>query len=118
MRMLHINELYIYAEDARSVDIHVSQLFGLYPVFKLTDTEGGRIHVKLDMKMNIRGSTIPLEAGVLDVKYKTLPFLAPLFVNHISTTLSTDHYIIPEPGTTIVATLIGILRKLPGVVLA
>jgi len=114
MDVFYLNELYIYAKDAKSVDIHIRQLFGLYPVFKLSNADGGRIHVKLKMEVGPEGSTIPLEAGVLDVKYKTIPFLAPLFVNDISTTLSTNHFIIPEPVTTVLATLLAIIRGVGG----
>ena len=114
LNIIYLNELYIYAEDAHSVDINVRQLFGLYPVFKLTNTDGGRIHVKLSIDVGEDGNKIPLEAGVLDVKYRTLPFLAPLFINDISTNLGTDHFIIPEPITTVLATLLAIIRGIGG----
>jgi hypothetical protein len=110
LEIFYMKELYIYAEDVYSVDIHVRQLFGLYPIFKLSNADGGRIHVKMEMEVGNEGDRISLEAGVLDVKYRTIPFLAPLFVNDISTTLSTNHYIIPEPITTVAATLLGIIK--------
>ena len=115
MENFYLEELYIYAEDVRSVDIHVRQLFGLYPIFKLTNTDGGRIHIKL--KQRIGGENgVPLEAGILDVRYRTLPILAPLFVNHVSVSLSTNHIIIPEPITTVLATIWAGLRGLKGVI--
>jgi len=115
--IIHLNELYIYAENTKSVDIHVRQLFGLYPVFKLSNADGGRIHVKIAIEVGSEGNRVPLEAGVLDVKYRTLPLFAPLFVNHISTSLSTNHYIVPEPITTVFATILAIFRGLGGVMI-
>ncbi len=100
-----IEELYIYAEDVKSVDIHIRQLFGLYPVFKLSNADGGRIHVKAQQRVVVGDDTLTVKAGLLDVRYRTLPILAPLFVNHVSTTLSTNHYIIPELVTTVILTL-------------
>ena len=117
LEIIKLNELYIYAEDTKSVDIHVRQLFGLYPVFKLSNADGGRIHVKLAIEAGSEGNRVPLEAGVLDVKYRTLPLFAPLFVNHISTSLSTNHYIVPEPITTVFATVLAVLRGLGGVMI-
>ena len=114
LEMFRMNELYIYAEDARSVDIQVKQLFGLYPVFRLSNANGGRVHVKMNAEVGREGERVPLEAGVLDVRYRTIPFLAPLFVNDISTSLSTNHFIIPEPITTVVATVIAIIRGVGG----
>jgi len=114
MESFTMEELYIYAEDVKSVDINIRQLFGLYPVFKLSNADGGRIHVKLKMEVGTGDRMIALEAGILDVKYRTLPLFAPLFVNHISTTLSTNHYMIPEPMTTVIATLLAILRGVGG----
>lgn len=114
MNMVLLNELYIYVENARSVDIRVRQFFGLYPVFALSNTDGGRIHVKVDIEFGAEGKRIPVEAGILDVKRKRVPLLAPLFINDISTTLATDHYILPEPATTAVATILGLIRgRLP-----
>lgn len=114
MEIIHLNELYIYAEDVHSVDITVKQLFGLYPVFKLSNSDGGRVHVKINIEALGEDKGIALEAGVLDVKYRTVPFLAPLFVNDISTSLGTDHFIIPEPITTGAATVLAIVRGLGG----
>jgi len=114
LKSFTIKELYIYAEDVKSVDINVRQLFGLYPIFKLSNADGGRIHVKLEQRVNLGDSEIPLEAGVLDVRYKSYPLLIPLFINHISAKLSTNHLIIPEPVTTVVATFLALVSRFFG----
>jgi len=110
MKNFHMERLEIYAEDIYSVDIEVKMLFGLYPVFKLSETDGGFVQVKMKQQLILGDREIDLSAAVVDAQFKGhSPYLAPVFVNRIATTLGTDHFIIPEPVTTVIATILGIL---------
>jgi hypothetical protein len=107
----HVNEIYIYAEDVRSVDIEARMLYGLYPIFKLSNADGGKVEVQVDITLNVAGRDVDVSAAVVDAQVNSLgpipiPSIAPLYLNNIATSLSTDHFIIPEPVTTVVVTIL------------
>jgi len=119
MKDAYVEEIYIYAEDIKSVDIEARMLYGLYPIFKLSNADGGKVEVQMDMTASVGNREIEVSAAVVDVQSNSLgplplPSIAPLYLNTIATSLSTDHFIIPEPVTTVVATVLKLFGGLFG----
>jgi len=117
MKESYVDEIYIYAEDIKSVDIEARMLYGLYPTFKLSNADGGKVEVQMEMTVFLGDREIDVSAAVVDVQTNSvgplsIPSIAPLYLNDIATSLSTDHFIIPEPVTTLVATVFKLLGGL------
>ena len=103
----------IHANDVRHVEIKPSQLFGLYPVFELENAEGGELSFSIGGQLKLGPTELETSAVLMDLRvksvgdYNILPTWLGVQKNGLDTELGENekHYIMPEPGTSLIASL-------------
>ena len=103
----------IYAKDVRHVEIKPNQLFGLYPVFELANTEGGELSFAIGGDLKLGPVKLKTSAVLMDLRVRSvdghhiLPAWLGVQKNGMDTELGENekHYILPEPGTSFIASL-------------
>ena len=103
----------IHANDVRHVEIRPSQLFGLYPVFELQNAQGGELSFSIGGQLKLGPVELTTSAVLMDLRVKSvgghhiLPTWLGVQKNGMDTELGENekHYILPEPGTSFIASL-------------
>lgn len=105
----YLKSIKIYSEDIKCVDICAKNVFGAYPVFELNKCNAKFLQFSLRHKITILGRSMDLRAVIIDIKLEDstrLPMLSPVTVNGITTKMDSKQYLIPEPISTIFATIL------------
>jgi hypothetical protein len=104
MENFNIIELELKAEDLKSVKIKISTIFGVYPMFELSDLNGNAIEIRLDHEMDLFGSTRRATIVLVDVTYSSrgavdVPSGTPVHNNGLAIELdnSKRHVLLPAP---------------------
>ena len=108
---LHYLEL--HAVGVEHVRITPHELFGVYPVFELSEARGGELGIAIAGELRLGPLTLDTAAMLLDIRLREvggLP-LIPGWLEYQRGGLDTElgagerHYILPEPGTSFFASL-------------
>jgi hypothetical protein len=108
---LHYLEL--HAAGVEHVRITPHELFGVYPVFELSEARGGELGLAIAGELRLGPLTLDTAAMLLDIRLREvggLP-LIPGWLEYQRGGLDTElgagerHYILPEPGTSLFASL-------------
>ena len=104
MENFKIIKLELKAENLKSVKIKISTMFGVYPIFELSDLDGNAIEISLDHEMELFGSTRRTSIALVDVTYSSygsaeLPSETPVYNNGLAIELdnSKRHVLLPAP---------------------
>ena len=109
----HLDYMIIHASDIKHVEIVPNQLFGLYPVFELLNSEGGQLSFAIggDLKLGpvkLKTSAVMMDLRVKDVGgINILPTWLGIQKNGMNTEFGDDekHYIMPEPGMSLISSI-------------
>jgi hypothetical protein len=109
----YLDYMVVYANDVKHVEIKPSQLFGLYPVFELENANGGELSFAIGGELKLGPMKLKTSAVLMDLRVKSvgghhiLPTWLGVQKNGIDTELGENekHYILPEPGTSFIASL-------------
>ena len=102
-----------YANDVNHVEIKPNQIFGLYPVFELANADGGDLSFAIGGELKLGPIKLKTSAVLMDLRvkeiggYHILPTWLGVQKNGMDTELGENekHYILPEPGTSFIASL-------------
>jgi len=108
-----LHYLEIHAVDVKHVRITPHELFGVYPVFELSEAYGGELGLAVAGELRLGSFVLDTAAMLLDVRLQEVGGfpLIPSWIEHqrggLDTELGTGehHYILPEPGTSLLASL-------------
>jgi hypothetical protein len=103
----------IHANDIEHVEIIPKQLFGLYPVFELATAKGGELSFAIGGELKAGPIKLTTSVVLMDLRVKSvagqhiLPTWLGVQKNGIDTELGNNekHYILPEPGMSLIASL-------------
>ena len=109
----HLDYMVIHANDIKHVEIVPNQLFGLYPVFEMLNSEGGQLSFAIggDLKLGpvkLKTSAVMMDLRVKDVGgVNILPTWLGIQKNGMNTEFGDDekHYIMPEPGMSLISSI-------------
>lgn len=109
----YLDYMVIYANDVNHVEIKPNQIFGLYPVFELVNTDGGELSFAIGGDLKLGPIKLKTSAVLMDLRVKSvgghhiLPTWLGVQKNGMDTELGENekHYILPEPGTSFIASL-------------
>ncbi|MEO2236940.1 MAG: hypothetical protein ABGW95_01665, partial [Candidatus Poseidoniia archaeon] len=105
--------LELHAVGVEHVRITPHELFGVYPVFELSEARGGELGLAIAGELRLGPLTLDTAAMLLDIRLREvggLP-LIPGWLEYQRGGLDTElgagerHYILPEPGTSLFASL-------------
>ena len=110
----YLDYMVIHAKDVKHVEIIPNQLFGLYPVFELANADGGELSFAIGGELSIGSIKLKTSAVLMDLRIKEvggkniLPTWLGVQKNGIDTELGNNekHYILPEPGMSLIASLV------------
>jgi hypothetical protein len=104
MENFKIIKLELKAEKLKSVQIKISTLFGVYPMFELSGLDGNAIEISLDHEMELFGSSRRSSIALVDVTYSSvgdteLPSETPVYQNGLAIELDNNkrHVLLPAP---------------------
>ena len=109
----YLDYMVIHAKDVKHVEIIPNQLFGLYPIFELANAEGGELSFAIGGELSIGPIKLKTSVVLMDLRIKEvgghniLPTWLGVQKNGIDTELGNNekHYILPEPGMSLIASL-------------
>ncbi|MCH2420714.1 MAG: hypothetical protein MK215_02050 [Candidatus Poseidoniia archaeon] len=109
----YLDYMVIYANDVNHVEIKPNQIFGLYPVFELVNADGGELSFAIGGELKLGPIKLKTSAVLMDLRVKSvgghhiLPTWLGVQKNGMDTELGENekHYILPEPGTSFIASL-------------
>ena len=109
----YLDYMVIYANDVNHVEIKPNQIFGLYPVFELANADGGELSFAIGGELKLGPIKLKTSVVLMDLRVKSvgghhiLPTWLGMQKNGIDTELGENekHYILPEPGTSFIASL-------------
>ena len=109
----YLDYMIIHANDVEHVEIIPNQVFGLYPIFELANAKGGELSFAIGGEIKIGPVTLEISAVMMDLRVKSvgdyhiLPTWLGVQKNGMDTELGNNekHYIIPEPGLSLIASL-------------
>jgi len=109
----YLDYMVIYANDVKHVEIKPNQIFGLYPIFELANAEGEELSFAIGGDLKLGPFKLKTSAVLMDLRVKSvgghhiLPTWLGMQKNGIDTELGENekHYILPEPGTSFIASL-------------
>jgi len=109
----YLDYMVIYANDVNHVEIKPNQIFGLYPVFELVNTDGGELSFAIGGELKLGPIKLKTSVVLMDLRVKSvgghhiLPTWLGMQKNGMDTELGENekHYILPEPGTSFIASL-------------
>jgi len=110
----YLDYMVIYANDVNHVEIKPNQIFGLYPVFELVNADGGELSFAIGGELKLGPIKLKTSAVLMDLRVKSvgghhiLPTWLGVQKNGMDTELGENekHYILPEPGTSFIASLV------------
>jgi len=109
----YLDYMVIHANDIEHVEIIPKQLFGLYPVFELANAKGGELSFAIGGELKAGPIKLNTSTVLMDLRVKSvaghhiLPTWLGVQKNGIDTELGNNekHYILPEPGMSLIASL-------------
>ena len=109
----YLDYMVIHAKDIEHVEIIPKQLFGLYPVFELANAKGGELSFAIGGELKAGPIKLTTSVVLMDLRVKSvagqhiLPTWLGVQKNGIDTELGNNekHYILPEPGMSLIASL-------------
>ena len=109
----YLDYMVIYANDVYHVEIKPNQIFGLYPVFELANADGGELSFAIGGELKLGPIKLKTSVVLMDLRVKSvgghhiLPTWLGVQKNGMDTELGENekHYILPEPGTSFIASL-------------
>ena len=109
----YLDYMIIHAKNVKHVEIIPNQIFGLYPVFELANAEGGELSFAIGGKLSIGPIKLETSVVLMDLRIKEvggkniLPTWLGVQKNGMDTELGNNdkHYILPEPGMSLIASL-------------
>jgi hypothetical protein len=109
----HLDYMIIHAKNVKHVEIIPNQIFGIYPVFELANAEGGELSFAIGGKLSIGPIKLETSVVLMDLRIKEvggkniLPTWLGVQKNGMDTELGNNdkHYILPEPGMSLIASL-------------
>ncbi|UCH88491.1 MAG: hypothetical protein JSV49_09560 [Thermoplasmata archaeon] len=106
-----IQKLELIAEDLRSIEFSFYTLFGVYPIFEISNLNGGAFELNLVNEMELFGSKRHMTISMIDITYSShgsmeLPSETPVYNNGISFEMDSSkrHVIVPAPFLSLTAT--------------
>jgi hypothetical protein len=102
-----LHKLDLRASQLRAAEIKITMLFGVYPIFSFTRLDGGWLKLSLDSSYKLFGNEQPATIVLSDFAFDRVIVGTPAFTNGVMINLDAyeTHKIVPEPITTIEATL-------------
>lgn len=111
MENFKINKLELIGEHLHSMELGISTLFGVYPIFEISELEGGAIEFQIEHELDIFGSRRKASVALVDITYTDLgrvelPSETPVSRNGISFEMdaSKRHVLIPAPFSSLLLT--------------
>ena len=109
----HLDYMVIHAVDIKHVEIIPNQLFGLYPVFEMLNSEGGQLSFAIGGELSLGPIKLKTSAVMMDLRvkevagYNILPTWLGIQKNGMDTEFGDNekHYIIPEPGMSLISSI-------------
>ena len=109
----HLDYMVIHATDIKHVEIIPNQLFGLYPVFEMLNSEGGQLSFAIGGELTLGPIQLETSAVMMDLRvkevggYNILPTWLGIQKNGMDTEFGDDekHYIMPEPGMSLISSI-------------
>ena len=109
----HLDYMVIHATDIKHVEIVPNQLFGLYPVFEMLNSEGGQLSFAIGGELTLGPIELKTSAVMMDLRVKevggfnVLPTWLGIQKNGMDTEFGNDekHYIMPEPGMSLISSI-------------
>ena len=109
----YLDYMIIHANEVNHVEIIPNQVFGLYPVFELVNSRGGELSFAIGGEISIGPIKLKTSAVMMDLRVKSvgdrhiLPTWLGIQKNGLDTELGNNekHYILPEPGLSLIASL-------------
>ena len=109
----HLDYMVIHATDIKHVEIVPNQLFGLYPVFEMLNSEGGQLSFAIGGELTLGPIELKTSAVMMDLRvkevggYNILPTWLGIQKNGMDTEFGNDekHYIMPEPGMSLISSI-------------
>lgn len=107
MDVLGVDYLSVRGQEIRSFKIAITMLFGLYPIFDMSEVEGKALRVELHSTLYLQDRTMKANVVILDVAFREAGFMeVPTEFPQATDRLSIDmdkhsrHLIIPLPIST------------------
>jgi hypothetical protein len=111
MENFKIHTLELYAENLRSMDFKVTTLFGVFPMFEISNLYGGALEIHIDHEMDIFGTRQRSTIALVDFTYTSfggvdVPTETPVTNNGISIRMDSSkrHVLVPAPFTSLAVT--------------
>ncbi len=109
----YLDYMVIRAKEVNHVEIRPSQVFGIYPVFELENCDGEKLSFAIGGELSIGPVNLKMAAVLMDLRIKNvgdkpiLPTWLGIQKNGLDTELGNNekHYILPEPGTSLISSL-------------
>ena len=109
----HLDYMVIHATEIKHVEIIPNQLFGLYPVFEMLNSEGGQLSFAIGGELTLGPIQLETSAVMMDLRvkevggYNILPTWLGIQKNGMDTEFGEDekHYIMPEPGMSLISSI-------------
>jgi hypothetical protein len=106
-----VHKLELIAENLVSVQFDMKTLFGVYPIFELSDLEGSAFELNLENEMELFGSKRHVTVTLVDVTYTSLgsseiPSETPIYNDGVNVKMESSkrHVLIPAPMTSLLLT--------------
>ena len=115
---VYLEEMEAMGENLRSATLHIRELVGPYSVIEVDDVDGGKIIVSAKVSTEFAGQEIQVRGVLIDAQTTGgVPTGTTLGVNGLSSDLSilnlvpglggsTHHFLVPEPFTSAILTVI------------
>ena len=109
----HLDYMVIHAKEIKHVEIIPNQIFGLYPVFEMLNSEGGQLSFAIGGELTLGPIQLETSAVMMDLRvkevggYNILPTWLGIQKNGMDTEFGDDekHYIMPEPGMSLISSI-------------
>jgi len=104
-----ITAIGLYLENLHSLDLSITMVFGVYPIFRISSLEADSVHLALGSSLDIGG---PRQGNLVLADSRSsggLPAGVQMFQNGLSSGASKndDHLIVPMPLASLMWTLLG-----------
>jgi hypothetical protein len=111
MKNFKVRKLELLGEDLRSIEFELSTLFGVYPIFEISELDGRAFEINLENDMDLFGSRRHVSITLMDITYTSvggadIPSETPFYRNGVSLEMDKNkrHVLVPAPITTLIGT--------------